>query len=426
MKKIKLALSIASITSFLTVISCASKNDLDNKKPHSIPWTKLEKAKKVIPWTKIDTEKAKKVIPWTKLDKAKKVIPWTKLEKAKEIPHHPSEDEFWNSHPALLKDKTKSRYSLFLDGVNLDADAFYYDPEDPDEGYRYSKDQELTDWWFDTNKEFDSKDNFLCAAITAANWLHYWLKQNQKYVDKYLEDAQKGDFTIGSGANAKTFNLRELREIYLDPNKIVGHKVWRSKFFDFFKYRYSNTFVNPNKLFDHYVNGFPYNPGKDKFGGQNYKENYQPDQNQSGFFRDVFKDNILTKITSVRDETEKKQFSDTIIKAIKNKNPIGISHSNGTPRSGHIINVWGADFDEEKNVVGLYITNGDDPIKTFKNQKTNEIRLTNIVYYNVNYYKGKIKLTAGNNEEYGAEAWDLYTIDLGQKYFEEYFANKNK
>ncbi|TQC54071.1 hypothetical protein E1I18_00500 [Mycoplasmopsis mucosicanis] len=328
--------------------------------------------------------------------------------------------EFWDKHPALLSQKTRAKYSVFLGGVKLDPDGF---KNVPDEGLKYIKERQENDWWYDTNKDFDIRDNALCAAITATNWLHYWLRQNKKYVDEYLKDSSKGFYTATLKNIVKTLDLRELMKIYEDSQKQVNHKVWKSKFFDFFKERYSGTFVNPNMLIDHYINGYSYNAAKDRFGGENYEYKYKKPEPNKSFFADVFGKHILTRKLDSRYISRKQSFSKALLENLVRNNPLGISHNTLGKTTGHIINVWGADFDENYNVVGLYITNSDDPYNTVDDNGTP--KLANVIYYNVWYNQrtGLINVGGKDEENTGANLWDLYSVDLGQEYFEAYFKN---
>ncbi|MCU9932533.1 IdeS/Mac family cysteine endopeptidase [Mycoplasmopsis cynos] len=283
--------------------------------------------------------------------------------------------EFWNKHPALLTQKKRAKYSLFLDGVKFDANAF---KNIENSGWRYTKERQLDDWWYDINKDFDRADNALCAGITSANWLHYWLRQNKKYVDDYLKDSSKGFYdVVENGTTKKQFDLRELMKYYEDNSANKSYKVWKSNMFEFFKFRYKSTFVNPNMLVDHYLNGYSYNAAKDKFGGSNTESKYKLPELHKSFFGDVFGKHILTKKTNVSHIWQKETFSKTLIDALVKNKPLGISHNNKFSKrtTGHIINVWGADFDENYNVVGLYITNSDDPKSTYKLKDDTKERL---------------------------------------------------
>lgn len=331
--------------------------------------------------------------------------------------------EFWNKHPALLTQKKRAKYSLFLDGVKFDANAF---KNIENSGWRYTKERQLDDWWYDINKDFDRADNALCAGITSANWLHYWLRQNKKYVDDYLKDSSKGFYdVVENGTTKKQFDLRELMKYYEDNSANKSYKVWKSNMFEFFKFRYKSTFVNPNMLVDHYLNGYSYNAAKDKFGGSNTESKYKLPELHKSFFGDVFGKHILTKKTNVSHTWQKETFSKTLIDALVKNKPLGISHNNKFSKrtTGHIINVWGADFDENYNVVGLYITNSDDPKSTYKLKDDTKERLSNVVYYNVWYNNDKKVISVGQSDEEnsGADLWDLYSVDLGQEYFEAYF-----
>ncbi|WAM03143.1 hypothetical protein ONA22_05210 [Mycoplasmopsis cynos] len=62
---------------------------------------------------------------------------------------------------------------------------------------------------------------------------------------------------------------------YEDNSANKSYKVWKSNMFEFFKFRYKSTFVNPNMLVDHYLNGYSYNAAKDKFGGSNTESKYK-------------------------------------------------------------------------------------------------------------------------------------------------------
>ncbi|UWV93396.1 IdeS/Mac family cysteine endopeptidase [Mycoplasmopsis cynos] len=95
------------------------------------------------------------------------------------------------------------------------------------------------------------------------------------------------------------------------------------------------------------------------------------------FFGDVFGRHILTKKTNVSHTWQKETFSKTLIDALVKNKPLGISHNNKFSKrtTVHIINVWGADFDENYNVVGLYITNSDDPKSTYKLKDDSKERL---------------------------------------------------
>ncbi|UWV82044.1 hypothetical protein [Mycoplasmopsis cynos] len=70
-----------------------------------------------------------------------------------------------------------------------------------------------------------------------------------------------------------------------------------------------------------------------------------------------------------------------------------------------------------------YITNSDDPKSTYKLKDDTKESLSNVVYYNVWYNNDKKVISVGQSDEEnsGADLWDLYSVDLGQEYFESLF-----
>ncbi|WP_031489340.1 IdeS/Mac family cysteine endopeptidase [Ureaplasma canigenitalium] len=380
-------------------------------------------------------QKPKKSIPFTPLVPGvenKEIIPGLPLSPGKknnkEKQNDKKEDDFFQNHPAFIKEIPGVKYSVFLDGVKFAENSFGRVSDDPVGVYKHLNPRNENDYWFDTNKEFNRNDNALCAAITAANWLDYWFIQNKDYIKDYLKDETKGKLNITLAGQSYTADIRELMEVYVDTtDNRVDHKVFKSKIFDFFLKRYGGTFVNPNMLVDHYLNGYPYNAARDRFGGQNYHSRYDVNTNY-GFFREVFGKNILTKLTDARNTYRKKALSEAVIDALKNKRPMAISHSTLGKTTGHIINVWGADFDENQNVVGFYITNSDDPNSTYFDEKDNKRKLANVVYYYVHYNESDGKIHVGQNPDpnSGADLWDFYSLDLGQQYFKDYLAKKKE
>lgn len=108
--------------------------------------------------------------------------------------------------------------------------------------------------WYDVNKTTDRvEDNSLCFAAAASNALHWWLEQNNSYIDRYLEkypDAPK---------NAE---LQTLRNSFQDQKNSAIYKRFVKKYSQMKDGYWSDI------LIDQFINGYEPKPG----GGVNVPE----------------------------------------------------------------------------------------------------------------------------------------------------------
>ncbi|WP_322962543.1 IdeS/Mac family cysteine endopeptidase [Mycoplasmopsis cynos] len=320
----------------------------------------------------------------------------------------------------FLKD-VNPKFSEFVHHIdtNDNIDSWWYAHNDRDEG------------WFDINKEFGRGDNFLCGAIVVVNILHYWSQQNKDYLDRYLSDPQKGIITFKNSTNSFSINFRDLNTfIEQTGNEGIKTKKENSKLFEWIKKDYGGNvdkrsgkgFVTPFKLFDELINGYGYFRIGYKSQIQNNPSDWDPKANWKGFFKDVFKSNILSGRWPFNNAHNAKNLSNRLKNEILANKPFAISHTYGSSVVNHIINVWGADFGKDGIVKALYVTDSDDPFAKFT--KNGEQKRLAIKRYKVDFDKstGKVYLGAKTNNK--TQALDIYTFDLGTKYWEDYFKNK--
>lgn len=260
--------------------------------------------------------------------------------------------------------------------------------------------------WYDTNKnkgvnEHNISDQLLCSGAVSANLLHWWLEQNKENVEKYLQKNPEKAFLDNSGSQWK--NLRT----YIDSFKSQEE----SKIFDMYKYYFGNgtTTLWSDSSIDLFING--YKPSNT--GATNIPERYQKDP-RGGFFYDVFGKEILTD--RMYAGSNLKTFGDMIRRNLKKGYAMGITHEINSLVYDHIITVWGADFDIDGNILGIYISDSDDQYQINSGMKR----------YKVQSKNGKVVVTTSKKSNVGSEVIYLYTLKLGTEKWEEYFSKTDK
>lgn len=177
---------------------------------------------------------------------------------------------------------------------------------------------------FDCNKTDPTNENNvdgnMCWAAADSNLLHWWFAQNMDYIKRY------GDRYKGPS--------------YEYPQK----KAQESDIFQCF----IDSFVNKGGFGEPGINWFisgdiPSGPAR----------TYP--YNDAGYFKEVFGDVRLGKDYPGMGVTS---FNTTIKEALANRQAIAIS--TGTASSGHLMTVWGAEFDEKGLVSYLYMVDNND------------------------------------------------------------------
>ncbi len=304
--------------------------------------------------------------------------------------------------------------TLWVDGVHIQPDAFVT-PADAtwSEMKEYPLKNHEHEGWYDINKRFANNDDFLCSAIVATNWLHWWLNNNKDYVDRYLQDPTKGFVTNGT----KKVTLQEINQIDYDEDGYYDH----SKIFDWFNDIFDAKAVWVDKLVDMFINGYNYSIKNEP----NTPDNYHPSDTK-GFFKDVFKAHVLTKRYGVGTLDS---FSKNVKELLNENKALAIVHASSSQFS-HIINVWGADFDQDGNVIALYITDGDDKANEMvvDGQKTQVGMKRYLVLADEN--GRNLKVSGAKPDENGAlhgkALLNLLSLDRGVEQWEAYFKQPTK
>ena len=182
-------------------------------------------------------------------------------------------------------------------------------------------------------------DGNQCWAKTDANMLHWWFEQNKDNIEKYIE--KKG--ITGDDVNMyKPYYKRDLTD---------EHEDQKSSIANLFREKCKNSGGSPAKGLQWYLFGL------DDFELLRNK-GYSP-----ALFKDVFnQSNTPIEWVTIR---TKKEFEDTLKAALNAKKAVGLNRY-GTDGTQHAITLWGAAFDEDDNIIAIYVVdNNDVPNRVF-------------------------------------------------------------
>ena len=248
--------------------------------------------------------------------------------------------------------------------------------------------------WFDCNK-LDARDTSptgdgrTCWEASSSNLMHWWLNANRGYVERYLE------------------YKRHLNSEFSIPSAYPDSK--HSEIYQGFK----NRFGNKSGYIVSGVNWF--------LSGICSRVMYPqdvPEQENAGFFFDVFGRNSLVKQYGNGYMT-KEEFNNAIKLARKQGMAVGLDIF--IQGGGHAINLWGAEFDEKGEVSTIYLVDNND------GNLGDWIYKAKIVYEQdassgalFTYMKWVY------NEDLKIKIMDLVLLDKGTSYWELFFEDKKE
>lgn len=276
--------------------------------------------------------------------------------------------------------------------------VWWVDGVQPSDQWEYEAPVSRMPWrqncgWFDCNK-LDARDTTptgdgrTCWEASSSNLMHWWLNANRSYVERYVEYKRRlnPDFSIPSA--------------YPDSK--------HSEIYQGFK----NRFGNKSGYIVSGVNWF--------LSGICSRVMYPqdvPEQENAGFFFDVFGRNSLVKQYGNGYMT-KEEFNNAIKLARKQGMAVGLDIF--IQGGGHAINLWGAEFDEKGEVSTIYLVDNND------GNLGDWIYKAKIVYEQdassgalFTYMKWVY------NEDLKIKIMDLVLLDKGTSYWESFFKNKN-
>lgn len=254
--------------------------------------------------------------------------------------------------------------------------------------------------WYDITKTFNGKDDLLCGGATAGNMLYWWLDQNKQEIETYLQKYPNKNGLIINGQ--ELINLKDIINTKSDQKN--------SKLFNFFKeaafsgYSRQRKGVMPDLVINMFINGYrlKLSDNKPTIAINELKDS------RGGFFDEVFKRGedsaILTERHNLVDNSLE-SISKLIRKSLDDGKALGLSHTYNSRYMGHVINLWGADFNPEGNLEAIYVTDSDSDASVGMKK----------YFVGVNS-QGNVTISAkkieGNN--LGAQILGLFTLSTGQ------------
>ena len=262
--------------------------------------------------------------------------------------------------------------------------------------------------WFNNRKllnlgvtaDNNADDSNQCWGKTASNMLHWWFIQNKKNIDRYIE---KKNITGTEKDKYQDFYTRGL------PDNKEKEKSYIATIF--------RTKAHNNKLGDYIIGGlswYLYGNKAGKISKQEGKgENQKPLFDDPALFKDVFDKSESKTPLKAEGIYNKADFNRAITEALDSKKAIGIniegSRGNGLAY-GHAITLWGAAFDEEGNIITIYVVNN--------NYKENRIYPYGIWYKDGRPYLFNYPNNARDEHKYVGQ---VTTLDIGEKQWKEWF-----
>lgn len=216
--------------------------------------------------------------------------------------------------------------------------------------------------WFDCNKTFNYYgDGNMCWAAAASNLIHWWLAQNQKYIEAYDKEY---------GPEYKDLSRPE------KYNRMTESNQQHSEVFNFFKSSFDNLGSWDTGGVNWFING--------------NKKNliYCFQKNFHGFFSKVFsEDDAVAKGTS---DTSKETFNLWFKDAFRYNQAIGFAAYDfaGPNTKSHSMVIWGAEFDAKGNVAYVYICDN--------NRAEDEPNHASLQRYKVVYEKSNVPEMKGD------------------------------
>ncbi|MGT2745088.1 IdeS/Mac family cysteine endopeptidase [Streptococcus phocae subsp. phocae] len=209
--------------------------------------------------------------------------------------------------------------------------------------------------WYNITKSFNGRDNLLCAAATAGNMLHWWFDQNEdqikKYLDKYPEKANI------SFREEKFLSMEELIKTKDKQKDSALFTYFQEKAFPDISRR--NTGLIVDRVLDMFINGYYLSINDLRETNTN---NLRKD-NRGGVFDHVFKrGDSRKKLTSRHDLDDKsiEEIGQLIRRELEAGKALAISYTYAGIGMAHVVNLWGADFDQDGKLVAIYVADSDN------------------------------------------------------------------
>lgn len=291
--------------------------------------------------------------------------------------------------------------------------------------------------WYNANKiigneKLRDKDSNMCWMYTAVNAIHWWLEHNKEEIKAYMDynkpevnDKEKFDKgyynTAYKPAIKNTIDLNsDSAKMQERENKSDVAKLFRQVFT-------INTGGHPDKALLWYLAGIRY---------ENHE--HQIYENGFGMFKDIFPNggtgNLLRDVRL--DEMTYEKFNNVLKRAKDNERILftNVRYNNGAL---HAINIWGYVIDKYGDVFEVYVADNNLPSSIDSNLKSDDDLISMPLTGNpsnsylvkrgidINEY-GNVRLEDLQGTRGSGPILNVFhELDLGKKYFEDYFKKIN-
>ncbi len=260
--------------------------------------------------------------------------------------------------------------------------------------------------WFNNRKllnlgvtaDNNADDSNQCWAKTASNMLHWWFIQNKENIDRYIE---KKNITGDEKDKYQDFYTRGI------PDNKEKEKSYIAKTF--------RVKAHNSKLGDYIIGGLSWYLYGNKAGKIS-----KPGKDDPALFKDVFDKSESKTPIKAEGIYNKADFNRVIAEALDSKKAIGINIEGSKGEGlayGHAITLWGAGFDEEGNILIIYVVNN--------NFKENRIYPYGIYYKDGEDGRPYLFNYPNNVADKHKYVGQVTTLDKGEELWKEWL-DKNK
>lgn len=288
----------------------------------------------------------------------------------------------------------KIKTTVWVKGVTPPDISEFIKEKDP-QYVKYWMPYQADKGWYDVNKTIGrAEDSKLCYAAAASNAIHWWLEQNETYIDRYL--AQYPD-------NTKNPDLETLRDSFVSQSDSEIYK----RFIRQFSSRQDGFWSDI--LVDQFVNGYVPN----EQGATNHSEAARErlvqngPSDKGGYFYDIFGTTLLTERMS---GGSFQTFGNDLKTNVTEGNLVLIDYKIGG--ISHVVTIWGVEYDTDGQISAVYLADSDDE------ETPNEITPYGMVRYMVKNVNGRPVLSTNINGNQGSQINYIQTVSLGQQIWE--------
>ena len=298
----------------------------------------------------------------------------------------------------------------------------------------YQYPYEAGNGYYDMNKNVHRMDieSHLCYLGSSVNLIYWWLEQNSDYVNEYVSRLKNTDiYNQPSGLRKilpfdQSFwdDILAQPPITNVPEEGWAQEITTSKLVQ----RLMGYYLGRDKGFyvdcviDYFINGYLASNSTDG-SYANTPEEYEMDS-LGGLFYPIFDKQMITQRYQDTRGAQYQFYNENMKKFFNEGKGVSIAYHVGS-NLAHAITIWGAEYDDNDNLVRFYVTDSDD-YQYPSNMKPDTLR----GMHSMNVYPSESgSMLMGNNvsdQTQGSRVFYVTTVDLAQDKWEEVLNDPSK